>query len=295
MLSYRTGCRTCPKCVPASSSSGPHLRATMPLAMGEVASPAKARNHPQVRRVRRGLCADVEILALAIALVGMLGSVGCVGLSGTPSSGGTSTGGGTSGGGGGTSTGGSAAGQLSASSTSINFGNVTVGTSTAQLITLTDTGSANVTISSVSATGSGFSASGASNVILTPNQSVTVSVNFSPTTAGGVTGQLSISSNATNSLLQVALSGTGVAPTVQHSVTLNWQPSTSQVIGYFVYRGAPSGGALSKLNASAEPSTTYTDSSVAGGQSYVYAVSAVDSNNVESAYSNQVSVTVPSP
>lgn len=178
---------------------------------------------------------------------------------------------------------------------SVDFGNVTVGTSTAQLVTLTDTGNANVSISTVSATGSGFSASGGWNVILTPNQSVTVSVNFSPTAAGGVTGNLSVSSNASNSLLQVGLSGTGVAPAVQHSVTLSWQPSTSQVIGYFIYRATPSGGTLSRLNASVDASTDYTDTSVASGKSYDYAVRAVDSTNVESVNSNQVSVTIPSP
>jgi hypothetical protein len=177
----------------------------------------------------------------------------------------------------------------------VNFGNVTVGTSTAQLVTLTDTGNANVNISSVSATGNGFSASSGSNLILTPNQSVTVSVNFSPTAAGGVTGKLSISSNATNSPLQISLSGTGVASAVQHSVTLRWQPSTSQVMGYFIYRGTRSGGPLSRLNPSANASTSYTDNSVASGQSYVYAVRSVDSRNVESGNSNQVSVTIPNP
>jgi hypothetical protein len=187
----------------------------------------------------------------------MLGSAGCVGW----------LDGGSSGGGGSPPPTGSATSQLSASSTSVDFGNVTVGTSTSQLVTLTDTGSANVTISSVSATGSGFSASGASNVILTPNQSVTVSVNFSPPAAGGVTGKLSISSNASN----------------------------SPVIGYFVYRGTSSNGTLSRLNASAQPSTSYTDRGVASGQTYLYAVRAVDSSYVESPYSNQVSVTIPSP
>jgi hypothetical protein len=231
------------------------------------------------------MSAVLRNLALTTVLAAMLGSAGCVGW----------LDGGSSGGGGSPPPTGSATSQLSASSTSVDFGNVTVGTSTSQLVTLTDTGSANVTISSVSATGSGFSASGASNVILTPNQSVTVSVNFSPPAAGGVTGKLSISSNASNSPIQVALSGTGVTSAVQHSVTLSWQPSSSPVIGYFVYRGTSSNGTLSRLNASAQPSTSYTDRGVASGQTYLYAVRAVDSSYVESPYSNQVSVTIPSP
>ena len=175
----------------------------------------------------------------------------------------------------------------------VSFGNVTVGTPTAQLVTLTDVGTANVRISAVSATGSGFSASGGSNVTLTPDQQVTVSVNFDPTAPGGVQGKLSITSNATNSMLQVGLSGTGVAEVAVHKVTLNWQASASAVIGYFVYRGASSDG-LSRLTGSLDQSTTYTDSSVAGGQTYFYAVTSVDSNEVESIQSIPIAVTIPS-
>jgi Abnormal spindle-like microcephaly-assoc'd, ASPM-SPD-2-Hydin len=263
--------------------------------MRGIGIPGKSQVHTHASSVERSISAGLRTVALMTALVGMLGSAGCIGLTGTPSAGGSSTGGRSSGSGGGTAPAAAATSQLSASSTSVSFGNVTVGTSTAQLVTLTDTGNANVSISSVSATGSEFSASGGLNAIVTPNQSVTVSVNFNPTAAGGVTGRLSISSNASNSPLQVTLSGTGIAPAVQHSVTLNWQPSTSQVIGYFIYRAKASGGALSRLNDSADASTNYTDNSVAGGQSYLYAVRSVNSNNVESADSNQVLVTIPSP
>ena len=183
--------------------------------------------------------------------------------------------------------------QLSPSSTSVSFGDLTVGNSTVQPVTLMDTGTANITISRVSATGSGFTASGGLNVTLTPNQSITVDVKFDPTSPGAVTGSLSISSNAKNSLVKLRLSGTGVSEVVTHKVALNWQPSTSVVIGYFVYRG-PAASSLSKLTGSVDPSPSYTDTSVAGGQTYVYAVTSVDSSNVESAQSSPVSVTIPS-
>jgi hypothetical protein len=179
-------------------------------------------------------------------------------------------------------------GTLSANTTSVNFGKVAVGTSTAQLVTLTDTGNANVTISTISAAGSGFSDSGGSNMTLTPNQSVTVSVNFEPAGVGGVQGSLSIPSNASNSLLTIALSGTGF----QHSVALNWQASASQVVGYFVYRGSAA-DSLSKLITTADTSTSYTDTAVTGGQTYVYAVTSVDSSNVESAQSAPLTVSIP--
>jgi fibronectin type 3 domain-containing protein len=174
----------------------------------------------------------------------------------------------------------------------VSFGNLTVGSSTAQPVTLTDVGTANISISAVSVTGGGFSATGGLNVTLTPNQSVTVNVNFDPTGAGAAQGSLSISSNATNSLVQLGLSGTGVAEVVTHKVALNWQPSASKVIGYFVYRGSAANN-LSKLIGSVDPSPSYTDTSVSGGQTYVYAVTSVDSSNVESAPSSPISVTIP--
>jgi hypothetical protein len=61
--------------------------------------------------------------------------------------------------------------------------------------------------------GAEFADSGASfPVTLNPNQSVTVNVQFAPTAAGQVTGQLAIASNSsTNPNAQVQLSGTGTA------------------------------------------------------------------------------------
>lgn len=229
------------------------------------------------RAIRESLQAR-RALMLVVCLGVLLGSAGCIGLAGTP--------------GGKTANSGSTTGQLSASAAQLNFGNVTVGSPTALLVSLTNTGQTNITIGSVAASGSGFSASGGANVILTPSQSVTVSVNFAPASAGAVSGQLVVASDASNSSLQVGLSGTGVMPSGQHSVTLNWQPSTSSVIGYYVYRGSTSSN-MTKLNAAAEPSTSFTDSNVASGQTYVYAVTAVDANNVESTYSNEVAVTIP--
>jgi fibronectin type 3 domain-containing protein len=76
-------------------------------------------------------------------------------------------------------------------------------------------------------------------------------------------------------------------------VGLNWQASVSQVTGYFVYRGS-SVSNITKLFVSSIAATSYTDSSVANGQTYFYAVTSVDANSVESSPSNEVSVTIPS-
>lgn len=181
--------------------------------------------------------------------------------------------------------------QISPSSNGISFGNVTVGSSSSELVTLTVTGSENVTISKVTAAGSGFSASGGSSTVITPNQSVTVSVGFEPMAAGAATGTLLISSNASNSSLQIPLSGDGISG-ASHSVTLSWQPSTSSVIGYLVFRGA-SASSLNQLNSNPVSSTSYTDTGVVNGQTYVYAVKSASSGAMVSGFSNSVSVTVP--
>jgi hypothetical protein len=222
----------------------------------------------------------------------LMGNAACTGLTGQPGSKGS-----------GGSGGGTAAqppvtqpsnsgGQLSINTTQLNFGNITVGSSTSQIVSLTDIGNADVTISGLSASGAGFSVSSGSSVTLDPTQSVNIYVSFNPSAAGSASGSLTIVSNSTNPSVTVGLSGNGVAASVQPSVGLTWAPSTSPVIGYFVYRGASS-STLSKLITSPDPSSSYTDQSVMGGQTYVYAVTSVDSSNIESTFSNQVSVTIP--
>lgn len=77
----------------------------------------------------------------------------------------------------------------------------------------------------------------------------------------------------------------------QHYVSLTWNPSTSVVVGYYVYRGTTP-GTLSRLTGMMA-GTSYTDYSVANRQTYVYAVTSVDAENVESTFSTPVTVTIP--
>jgi fibronectin type 3 domain-containing protein len=108
-----------------------------------------------------------------------------------------------------------------------------------------------------------------------------------------VSGSISIGSNATGSPTNVSLTGTGVAIS-SHTVGLSWNASsTSGVNGYFVYRGIVSGGPYSKQNSSADASLTFTDSGLISGQTYFYVVTAVDTSNVESGFSNEVSAAIP--
>jgi hypothetical protein len=187
-----------------------------------------------------------------------------------------------------------AAAVLSISNQSLSFGNVTVGTATSQLLSVTNTGTDNLKISAVQVSGQGYSASGGSNVTLTPNQSVTISVNFGPSTSGYAGGTLAITSNASNPVVQVGVSGTGITAQQSgtHGVTLSWTPSTSNVIGYFVYRSSVSGGPYTKLNAAVDSQPTFVDSGLASG-TYYYVVTSVDPSGTESGFSNEVQVVVP--
>jgi hypothetical protein len=93
-----------------------------------------------------------------------------------------------------------------------SFGNVTVGAPTSQTVQLTNSGSGTLTISQVSATGTGFTTSPLSlPVSLTANQSASFNIVYSPLSAGSVSGAVSIVSNAPNSPATIALTGTGVA------------------------------------------------------------------------------------
>ena len=191
-------------------------------------------------------------------------------------------------------TAGAATVQLTPSATGLSFGSVTVGSSGTSQLTVKSTGNTNASISKVTVTGTAFVlGSSAASVILDPNQSQSYTVNFDPKAAGGLTGTLTITSNAANSPLNIALSGTGVTAASQHTVALTWEPSSSSVTGYFVYRGSKSSGPFTQLNSSPESSPSYSDSTVSSGQVYFYFVTAVNSSNIQSADSNEVSVTIP--
>lgn len=109
---------------------------------------------------------------------------------------------------------------LSASATSLSFGNVLVGSSAAQPVTITNTGTGNVSISQAAVSGGAFSLDGPSlPFTLAPGAVSSFTISFAPTAAGAISGSLSITSNALASPLAVALSGTGVAQTLQLSAS----------------------------------------------------------------------------
>jgi fibronectin type 3 domain-containing protein len=123
-------------------------------------------------------------------------------------------------------------------------------------------------------------------------------------------GSVKITSNATNSPTVITLNGTALSqtsgspggvnspgaansPGVAHSVLLSWNPSTSSdVVGYNVYRATSPGAAYAKLGNSAG-GLNYTDATAQSGQTYTYVVTAVDSVGDESVYSASVTAAIP--
>lgn len=101
--------------------------------------------------------------------------------------------------------------QWSITPTSVNFGNVNVGSNSSQNITLTNSGSAALTISSATLSGPEFSIIGLSlPQTISPGASATFGVQFAPAAAGSDSGTISVSSNPSGSPATIALSGTGV-------------------------------------------------------------------------------------
>ncbi len=104
--------------------------------------------------------------------------------------------------------------QITIGPSSLSFGNQTVGTaSSRQMITVTNDGTANATISSIASNNSAFAVTApAMPATLAPSQSLEASVSFDPSSAGATSGAISIISNAPSSPGSVAVSGTGIYP-----------------------------------------------------------------------------------
>lgn len=104
--------------------------------------------------------------------------------------------------------------QATLTPTTADFGSVTTGSSsTAQTFTFTNLSSTALTINSVGVT-TNFSQTNTCGTSVAANSSCTVSVVFSPTAGGALTGTLAISSSsAVSGALTATLTGTGLLPT----------------------------------------------------------------------------------
>ena len=180
--------------------------------------------------------------------------------------------------------------HMSLGATTLNFGSVVVGNAKSLGASLSATG-ASVTVTGATSNSMEFGLSGLKFPFTIPaGQRVSFSIRFAPKISGTAYGKISFNSNAANSPVAEALTGTGTTGS-QHSVSLSWKPSTSAVAHYNVYRSGTSGGPYTRI--ASVSGTSYTDTSAQPGRSYYYVTTAVSSTGKESGHSNQVHALIP--
>ena len=120
-----------------------------------------------------------------------------------------------------------ASATLSTSPSSLTFPTQALNsTSSAQTVTVTNTGSAAAAVSGISTSNGVFAENNNCGSSIAAGASCTATVTFQPTASGANTGNLTIASNATNSPTTVALSGTG-AGTVSTNLALGKTATSS--------------------------------------------------------------------
>lgn len=181
--------------------------------------------------------------------------------------------------------------QLTISPPTLDFGNVSVGSSASLPATLTAPDAA-VTISSDQAS-SEFAILGLKlPVTINAGQSLPITIQFTPSASGAAAGQAQFISNAEDSPTNEALSGTGVG-TGSHSVSLSWDPGDGKAVGYNIYRSTTQSGSYEMINSALDSSADYTDSTVVSGTTYYYVATEVNDQGQESPYSNVAKAVIP--
>jgi hypothetical protein len=103
---------------------------------------------------------------------------------------------------------------------SVSFGNVTVGVTNSQTMTIQNPGTASLTISQATLSGSSYSMSGLTSPLsVAPGASAAFNISFAPASASAVPGTLTLMSNAPTSPTSVSLNGTGIARVLQLSAS----------------------------------------------------------------------------
>ncbi len=106
-------------------------------------------------------------------------------------------------------------GALGNTPSAIDFGNISVGTPQSNPVVLSnsDNNTTNINLSQIVVTGTGFSLSSPPTLpaAIAPGQTLTLQVTFDPASGGDATGNLAITSDATNPNLSIPLSGSAVA------------------------------------------------------------------------------------
>jgi hypothetical protein len=136
--------------------------------------------------------------------------------------------------------GGSSSATLSVAPASLTFASQALNTtSSAQTVTVSNTGTAAASLSVIVTSGD-FSQTNTCGTSIAAGSSCTVSVKFTPVASGTRTGSLTIASNASNSPATVALTGTG-AGTVSTNLALNAPITASSSTQNYVASNANDG------------------------------------------------------
>ncbi len=174
--------------------------------------------------------------------------------------------------------------ELQLSTKDLSFGSVNLNVASApQSVTLTSSGTAPLTIRTVTLAGSEFSMSGpALPVTLNPGQTATFTVIFDPTVTGRSTGSIKIVDNASSRTKTITLSGSGEAATgVLSGLTCSQALITgsgSDLCTVTLNAAAGSGGQVVSLSSSVTAVTVPSSVTVAAGAttaSFTATVSAV--------------------
>lgn len=148
-------------------------------------------------------------------------------------------------------------GVLSASPATLSFGSIQVGKSSSISATLANTRGSAVTVSQANLDGAGFAISGLSlPMTLNPGHSVTFTLTFAPTAKGTASSTLALVSDAANSPLNIALSGTGTT-----EGQLSVSPATLKFGNVVVGADSSRNGSLTASDASVTVSSASSSSS----------------------------------
>ncbi len=173
------------------------------------------------------------------------------------------------------------------------FGKVQTGSSKSFNINLTNSGKRSLKITSDAIQGSEFSVGTFPlPMTLKPGGTVQIPVIFTPTSAGRVTGSVTLNDTGEDSSLTLNLAGTGIDQS-SHSVALSWVPGDENYVGFNIYRSTVDGGPYTKINSQLDSTPAYTDITVQDGMTYYYCATEVDDQGQESPYSNIAQVTIP--
>ena len=150
-------------------------------------------------------------------------------------------------------------GTLSLSASKLNFGTVTIGSNQSISETLTNAGDSSITVSQVAISGAGFALSGINTPLtLAGGQSTTFTVKFTPNSSGSASGNVTITSTASDSTLTIPLSGAGTSAVGQLSVA----PDTLDVGNVVVGTSGTASGSLTATGANVTVTAATTDNSV---------------------------------